>query len=88
MSSKGDGCFSGLYAGETGWMCVQPSDTGVLMEICVQQAPMRFGPNQHEPVMSKIYDLLSDSLEADKMEMTRCMERLLIDDIVTGISAE
>ncbi|OWY90729.1 hypothetical protein PHMEG_00041009 [Phytophthora megakarya] len=88
MSSEGDGCFSRLYADETGWMCVQPSATGVLMEICVQQAPMRFGENRHDPAMSKFCDLLRDSLETDKLEMTRCMERLLIDGIVAGISAE
>ncbi|OWY95083.1 hypothetical protein PHMEG_00035014 [Phytophthora megakarya] len=88
MSSEGDGCFSGLYADETGWMCVQPLAAGVSMEICVQQTPMRFETNRHAAAMAKFYDLLRDSLEAEKLEMTRCMERLLIDDIVAGISAE
>ncbi|GMF18327.1 unnamed protein product [Phytophthora lilii] len=86
MSSEGEGAFSGLHAEETTWLSVRQTPTGVMLEVCAQQVPMRFNlPHSKQPAIDKFYNLLHESLEADKEEMSKRMEKLLISDVLTGI---
>ncbi|KAG6603131.1 NPP1 protein [Phytophthora cinnamomi] len=86
MSSEGDAGFRGLHAEETGWLCVEPSPGGVVLSVCVQQVPMQFcDPKYPQPAITPFYNLLSKSLEADKVDVTTNMERMLLDDVLTGI---
>ncbi|KAG2858091.1 hypothetical protein PC119_g11182 [Phytophthora cactorum] len=86
MSSEGQGDFRGLHAEETAWMSVRGTPTGVMMEVCVQQVPMRFNKGtSHEPATAMFHNVLHESLEADKNEMLRNLERLLLDDVLNGI---
>ncbi|KAG6949466.1 hypothetical protein JG688_00014615 [Phytophthora aleatoria] len=86
MSSEGEGDFRGLHAEETAWMSVRGTPTGVMMEVCVQQVPMRFNEGaSHEPATAMFHNVLHESLEADKNEMSRNLERLLLDDVLNGI---
>ncbi|KAG6603133.1 NPP1 protein [Phytophthora cinnamomi] len=86
MSSEGDAGFRGLHAEETGWLCVEPSPGGVVLSACVQQVPMRFcDPKCLQPAIAPFYNLLNESLEADKMGMTTSMGRMLLDDVRTVI---
>ncbi|KAJ8524864.1 hypothetical protein ON010_g16252 [Phytophthora cinnamomi] len=86
VSSEGDDAFRGLHAEETGWLCVEPLPGGVVLSACVQQVPMRFcDPQCPQPAITPFYNLLSKSLEADKVEMTTNMWRMLLDDVRTGI---
>ncbi|KAL3670918.1 hypothetical protein V7S43_004103 [Phytophthora oleae] len=86
MSSEGEGDFSGLHAEETAWMSVRPTQTGVMLEVCVQQVPMRFNSaSNKEPAVAKFYSLLQESLEADKNKMVTCLGKVLLDGVLTGI---
>ncbi|KAG7396244.1 hypothetical protein PHYBOEH_002562 [Phytophthora boehmeriae] len=86
MSYEGDGAFSGLRSDETGWVSVQPSATGTLIETCVQQVPMRCDQNQDcEPAVDLFHDVLHSSLDGDKEMVMSALEKLLLDDAVTQI---
>ncbi|KAE9341400.1 hypothetical protein PF008_g10640 [Phytophthora fragariae] len=86
MSSEGEDGFRGLYAEETGWICVEPSPGGVVISVCVQQVPMCFrSPFAPEPAIKPFYHMLKNYLEADKEDMATCMGRMLLDDVLTGI---
>ncbi|ETO70048.1 hypothetical protein F444_13436 [Phytophthora nicotianae P1976] len=86
MSTEGEGDFSGLHAEETAWMSVRPTAAGVVLEVCVQQVPMRFNlASTHEPAVAMFHNMLHESLEADKNEMSKKLESLLLNDVLTGI---
>eukprot|EP00644_Phytophthora_capsici_P016954 jgi/Phyca11/510400/fgenesh2_kg.PHYCAscaffold_59_\ len=86
MSSHGEGAFSGLHAEETAWMTVRPSATGVMLEVCVQQVPMKFNTSSNKnPAVAKFHNLLQESLEQDKKNMVTALGKLLLDDMLTGI---
>eukprot|EP00644_Phytophthora_capsici_P016911 jgi/Phyca11/554122/estExt2_Genewise1Plus.C_PHYCAscaffold_590102 len=78
--------LNGLHAEETAWMIVRPTATGVMMEVCVQQVPMRFNISSNkEPEVAKFHNLLQESLEQDKKNMVTTLGELLLDDVLTGI---
>ncbi|KAF4035087.1 hypothetical protein GN244_ATG12856 [Phytophthora infestans] len=86
MSSEGEGDFNGLHAEETAWMSVRPTDTGVVLEVCVQQVPMRFNVSSNrEPAVALFHNMLHESLEADRNKMSKRLESLLLDDVLTGL---
>ncbi|POM60305.1 hypothetical protein PHPALM_30852 [Phytophthora palmivora] len=86
MSSEGDGAYSGLHSEQSAWMCVRPTPTGVMLEVCAQQVPMCFSATRgQEPAIDKFHKVMRESLEADKVEMSKNLERLLLDDVLTGI---
>ncbi|OWY95165.1 hypothetical protein PHMEG_00034902, partial [Phytophthora megakarya] len=86
MSTEGDGAFNGLHAEETSWMCVRPTPNGVMLEVCAQQVPMHFKvANNPEPALSKFHTMLQEFLETDKIQMEKTLEKLLLDDVLTGI---
>ncbi|ETK81489.1 hypothetical protein L915_13015 [Phytophthora nicotianae] len=86
MSTKGEGDFSGLHADETTWLSVRPTATGAMVELCVQQVPIRFNLASNREAAEEIFHkMLHESLKADKSGMFTRLESLLLDDILTGI---
>uniref|UniRef100_H3H620 BZIP domain-containing protein n=1 Tax=Phytophthora ramorum TaxID=164328 RepID=H3H620_PHYRM len=86
ISSEGDEGFHGLHAEEKGWMSVEPSASGVVLSVCVQQAPKCFSSGHcREPAIGKFYNMLHESLETDKREMAETMGKLLLDEVLSGI---
>ncbi|KAG1712576.1 hypothetical protein DVH05_000318 [Phytophthora capsici] len=82
MSSEGEGAFSGLHAEETAWMIVRPTATGVMLEVCIQQVPMRLSVSStKEPDVAKFHNLLQESLEQDKKNMVMSLMKLLLEDV-------
>ncbi|KAG7384945.1 hypothetical protein PHYPSEUDO_002091 [Phytophthora pseudosyringae] len=86
MSAEGEGGFKGLHAEETAWMCVRPAPSGVILEVCVQQVPMRYNvAHGQSPAIDRFHKLLRESLEADKLDLCGYLERLLLDNVLAGI---
>ncbi|GMF18331.1 unnamed protein product [Phytophthora lilii] len=86
MSSEGEGRFCGLHADETGWMCLQPSSNGVQIEVCVHQVPMRLNlPQVDDPPIRQFYEVLQNSLDADKDAMIMALGKLLVEDVLAGM---
>ncbi|OWY96900.1 hypothetical protein PHMEG_00032714 [Phytophthora megakarya] len=86
MSTEGEGAFSGLHAEDSGWMCIRPTSIGVMLEVCIQQVPMRFKvTHNQEPATSKFHNMLHECLETDKAEMELLLEKFLLDDVLAGI---
>ncbi|KAG7393989.1 hypothetical protein PHYBOEH_005944 [Phytophthora boehmeriae] len=86
MNYEGDGAFNGLRSDETGWICIQPSAMGTVIETCVQQVPIRGDQNQgREPAVGQFHRVLHNSLNGDKEMITSALEKLLLDDAATNV---
>ncbi|GMF42141.1 unnamed protein product [Phytophthora fragariaefolia] len=74
---EGEGIFTGMRAGETGWDVLTPTTYGSKMQTCISHAPMHFDINSLRQVCLKPFTgMILESVADDGTEMMKEFEKL------------
>ncbi|POM73510.1 Hypothetical protein PHPALM_9637 [Phytophthora palmivora] len=76
---EGEGKFDGMYADETGWDELTPSEGGTVMKTYIHHLQMHVGAMTiHQPAMNKFNDIVLDSVSDIGEDIYQRFEKLLV----------
>ncbi|GMF65943.1 unnamed protein product [Phytophthora lilii] len=82
---EGEGIFTGMRAGETGWDVLTPStatpNSGSVVKTCICHTPMHLSTvSSHDPAVKQFTGMMLGSVADDGTEIAKMFEKLLIDE--------
>lgn len=76
---EGEGMFTGIRAGETGWDVLTPSKDGTLIQTCISHTPMNFDAIElQKPRLKQFTGMVLESVAGDGIEIMKDFEKLQI----------